>query len=108
MAATASIQDSQLNVIGTNYNNVVVIPHIVLSHAGLATQSLIQDGRLNVCGANFGPTISFIGLTTSALGPTGPHGTASISLIEDGQFNIIGQFDSVNLRTSIPTLTPPL
>jgi hypothetical protein len=108
IAATSSIFDGGLNIIGTNYNNTVTIPDNasaayadVISGSG----SFLYDGGLNIFGIN-GTTASgstlgiyLIGLTNSALGTTGPSAS-----IFDGGLNIIGQYDPINYITSIPTL----
>lgn len=122
---SSGIFDGQLNLFGKNLYGEVYIPNVTtITQATVAfklattgTFSFIYDGNLNICGVNNlsdprlpdrGPiygTVSFIGLTTSALGPTGPNGTASINGIYDGGVNIFGFFDSVNLLTHIPGLT---
>lgn len=114
LGLTASgVYDGGLNLIGTSLNGVVFIPGVKSgTFTFSATASTpIFDGGLNICGYNntgiiISATISFIGLTSSVLGPTGPSGTASINSIYDGGLNIIGEFDSVNHRTHIYGLTP--
>lgn len=122
---SSGIFDGGVNLIGKNLYGKVYVPIIVsVTQSGFikestGTFSYIYDGGLNICGINnlshpnqggsgTGPiygTVSFYGLTTSALGPTGPNGTASINGLYDGGVNIFGHFDSVNLKTSIPGLT---
>lgn len=108
---TASgIFDGGLNLIGKYLNGETYINNLSQTFTYSGTFSFIYDGGLNICGVNNFATfsagvVSFIGLTTSTLGPTGPHGTASINGIYDGGVNIFGEFDNVNLRTHIYGLT---